>query len=224
MGASDSSEHLLERLLGAFKLVEHVELNSRGSIVAANAAFSRHIGVSVSNLADRSIADFLSAGDSDMVLGWAAGSAAPTAPHLINFVTTSNETYTLRCIVGLRGDRFLVAGEAADALMDSTSQALLQANNEFATLTRELARKSRELERTHKELAATLHDLETSYWHLRKIQEVMPVCMGCGQVKTDGSRWETVVDYLRSNEIFLSHGYCPPCAKHIAREFGLEDQ
>ncbi|HSJ08815.1 MAG TPA: hypothetical protein VK928_02850 [Longimicrobiales bacterium] len=137
-------------------------------------------------------------------------------------MSTSDDTYTLRCIVGRRDERLVLVGEAADARADDTTQELLRVNNEFATLTRELARKSRELERTHAELSATLQDLETSYWHLRKIQEVMPVCMGCGQVKTDGSRWETVADYLRSNEIFLSHGYCPPCAKNVASEFGLE--
>jgi hypothetical protein len=223
-GASDVSTHLLERLLDASSLIEQVELDSRGNIVGANAAFSRHIGVPVSGLVGRSVADFLSAGDIDMVLEWAAGSAAPMAPHLVNFATASDETYTLRCIVGRRGERLLVIGEAADASTDGNTQGLIQVNNEFATLTRELARKSRELERTHVELSTTLKDLETSYWHLRKIQEVMPVCMGCGQVKADGSRWETVVEYLRSNEIFLSHGYCPPCAERMTREYGLEPE
>lgn len=222
--ASELPAHLLERLLSAFTGVEQVELDARGSIVAANAAFSRHIGVPVAGLSGRSVADFLSAGDADMVLGWTAGGAAPAAPHLVNFVSTSDDTYTLRCIIGRRGESLLLIGEAADARADGTTQELLRVNNEFATLTRELARKSRELERTHAKLSAALQDLETSYWHLRKIQEVIPVCMGCGQVKTDGSRWETVADYLRSNEIFLSHGYCPPCARNVAVEFGLEDE
>jgi hypothetical protein len=218
------SAQLLERLLDVFHGVEQVELDARGSIRAANAAFSRRIGVPPSGMVGRSAVDFLSAGDADMVLDWAAGGAIPTAAHLVNFVTASDETYTLRCIVARPGDRLLVIGESADAGTDVNTQELLQVNNEFATLTRELARKSRELERTRDELSATLKDLETSYWHLRKIQEVMPVCMGCGQLKTDGSRWQSVVDYFRSNEIFLSHGYCPPCAEGIAREFGLEDE
>jgi PAS domain-containing protein len=223
-GSSDVSAHLLERMLEAFDAVEKVELDAGGRIVDANAAFCRHIDVPLAGLTGRSVTDFLSAGDVDMVLGWAAGGDAPQSPHLVNFATRSDDTYTLRCIVARRDERLLVIGEPADAITDGTTQELMRVNNEFATLTRELARKSRELERTHAELSSTLKDLETSYWHLRKIQEVMPVCMGCGQVKADGSRWESVSDYLRSNEIFLSHGYCPPCAKAVALEYGLEEE
>jgi hypothetical protein len=182
------------------------------------------VGVPAPELAGRSVADFLTAADSTMVLGWAAGDDLPLAARLVNFVTTSDETYTIRCVVGRLNDRLVVIGEAAEASADGITQELMRVNNEFATLSRELARKGRQLERAHRELSTTLEDLETSYWHLRKIQEVMPVCMGCGQVKTDGSRWESVVDYLRSNKIFLSHGYCPPCAEGVAREFGLDDE
>jgi response regulator RpfG family c-di-GMP phosphodiesterase len=61
--------------------------------------------------------------------------------------------------------------------------------------------------------------LQNSFWHLRKIQEVLPICMGCGKVKTDEASWEDVVDYLKSNALFLSHGYCPECAEKMNREW-----
>ena len=35
--------------------------------------------------------------------------------------------------------------------------------------------------------------------------------MHCGKVKTGEARWEGVVDYLKKNSLFLSHGFCPDC-------------
>jgi response regulator RpfG family c-di-GMP phosphodiesterase len=60
-------------------------------------------------------------------------------------------------------------------------------------------------------LTEAYHLLDNSYWHLRKIQEVLPICMECGKVKTSDSSWEDVVNYLKKNTNFLSHGYCPEC-------------
>jgi len=57
--------------------------------------------------------------------------------------------------------------------------------------------------------------LQNSFWHLRKIQEVLPICMGCGKVQANNSSWEDVVQYLKNNALFLSHGYCPECAKKV---------
>ena len=105
----------------------------------------------------------------------------------------------------------------------AAAEELILANNELATLARERARRQRELERTRRELQATLDELRTSYWHLQKIQEVLPLCMSCGRVKTDAARWQSVAEYLKDNEIFLSHGYCPSCAELYAREHGLEE-
>jgi PAS domain-containing protein len=215
---------MLQRMLNGFAGVEHVTINEGGAIVDVNAPFARHIGVPRADLCGRRVAEFLSAGNVSLVEGWAAGDDLPREPHLVNFVTAGQQTYTLRCVVERWNGHVAVVGEAADAGSDDPSEVLLEVNNEFATLTRELGRQRRELERAHLELSATLQNLEQSYWHLRKIQEVMPVCMGCGQVKADGYRWQSVVDYLRSNEIFLSHGYCPPCASDVAKQYGLEEE
>jgi len=39
--------------------------------------------------------------------------------------------------------------------------------------------------------------------------------MGCGKVQANNSSWEDVVQYLKNNALFLSHGYCPECAKKV---------
>jgi SMC interacting uncharacterized protein involved in chromosome segregation len=87
----------------------------------------------------------------------------------------------------------------------------LELNNELTVLARESARKSLELERARGDLQRSLDELNASHWHLRKIQEVLPICMDCGKVKTGAARWEDVVEYLKKNSLFLSHGYCPEC-------------
>ncbi len=90
----------------------------------------------------------------------------------------------------------------------------LRLNNELAALARESARRGRELRRT-------LDDLERSYWLIRKVHEVLPICMECGRVKGDETGWQDVVDFLRQHSRFLSHGYCPECTEKVMK--ALED-
>lgn len=71
------------------------------------------------------------------------------------------------------------------------------------------------IERENRTLKVAYEHLDTSFWHLRKIQEVLPICMECGKVKTADASWEDVVSFLKNNSMFLSHGYCPDCAKRF---------
>ena len=219
----DPDGDLLRALL-ELSTIQYLEIANTGEILRTNESFARHIGVSATVLRGRSVADFLTESDGPQVLGWAGGRALPAdAACLVNFVTAAHHPYTLRCVLRRHGDRLIVLGEVeADEAHDATARLLL-VNNEFATLTRELARKSRDLENANEQLVRTLKDLETSYWHLQKIQEVLPVCMSCGQVKSGSSRWEPVIDYLRTNDIFVSHGYCPPCHERLVKELEEED-
>ena len=71
------------------------------------------------------------------------------------------------------------------------------------------------IERENQALKEAYDQLDQSFWHLRKIQEVLPICMECGKVKTSESSWDEVVDFLKKHSMFLSHGYCPECAKKV---------
>jgi response regulator RpfG family c-di-GMP phosphodiesterase len=75
------------------------------------------------------------------------------------------------------------------------------------------------LESDNLTLKAAYDQLDQSFWHLRKIQEVLPICMECGKVKTTDTSWEDVVSYLKKNTRFLSHGYCPECAEQVLRQY-----
>jgi hypothetical protein len=43
-----------------------------------------------------------------------------------------------------------------------------------------------------------LQEFEISWWYLEKIQEVLPICMFFGKVKTGEAQWQDVVGYLNN--------------------------
>jgi heme-degrading monooxygenase HmoA len=91
---------------------------------------------------------------------------------------------------------------------------LVEANNALAVAHRELAQQKKALEQAHAEL-------KDAHWHIRRVQELLPICMRCHRVKDHQGQWETLVDYMRKNTDFLSHGCCPSCKQHLLGEWGL---
>jgi PAS domain-containing protein len=77
---------------------------------------------------------------------------------------------------------------------------------------RELQAAKAELEEANQRLQATIEERDRSYWQLKRIAEVLPICMDCGDVRPEGE-WMDVVDYLKQNAMFLSHGLCPSCER-----------
>lgn len=78
-----------------------------------------------------------------------------------------------------------------------------------------------ELVSTNQTLEQALANLQNSFWHLRKIQEVLPICLGCSKVKTVDSNWQELVDFMKQNTSFLSHGYCPECFEKLRARLDL---
>ena len=76
-----------------------------------------------------------------------------------------------------------------------------------------------QLRRDNQTLRNTLEQLRLSHWHLRKLGEVLPICVECGKVKTSESSWDEVVDFLKKNSDFLSHGYCPACYTAVKQRY-----
>jgi PAS domain S-box-containing protein len=58
--------------------------------------------------------------------------------------------------------------------------------------------------------------LENGFWHLRKVQEVLPMCMGCRRVRDEAGSWEELHAFLLRNSRFVSHGLCDSCTHVIA--------
>jgi response regulator RpfG family c-di-GMP phosphodiesterase len=67
-------------------------------------------------------------------------------------------------------------------------------------------------------LGLALEDLRTSHWHLRRLQELLPMCVYCRKVRTGEDYWQSVEAYLGENSDFLTHGICPECLAKVDRE------
>lgn len=209
---------ILTRLLNESLLLEHVRLNRSGHILEVNTSFAKHVRIPQAELVGSSIYDLLVEQGSEQVRESLETRTAPAGSFFLNFGNASEVPYTLHCIAEWQHDGLAIIGEPDLALADFTMEEVLAINNDLAALSREHARRGKQLDQAHQQLRATLDELEKSYWHLRKIQEVIPSCMACGNIKTDEHTWQSVSDYLLENKIFLSHGYCPACMDRIHAE------
>lgn len=89
---------------------------------------------------------------------------------------------------------------------------------------REAERKTVEAAEAAEKLARALAEVKESNWLLRKVAEVLPTCMYCGDVKAGQDGWQTAIDYMKHNMEFLSHGCCPGCLPRMRRDLGLPDE
>lgn len=134
----------------------------------------------------------------------AALRAPPEEATLLQVLGPDGAPLSLRCWVAREGDGHVLVGEPPWGEHQRLARLLFELNNELSVLQREASRRHAELEHSH--------------WHLRKISEVLPICLGCRKVK-DGVTWEEASHFLHTHSRFLSHGYCERCrAEALARE------
>jgi hypothetical protein len=213
----------LERLIAGFARVSRtlvaVAVGPDRIVIDSNLGFAEAVGLEVDELLGRSANDFIPRGGWEHLEELLARDPGHQ-PALISLLDRKGHPFTLHATAApTSGDGFALVGEVPAGEARSLSEHLQRLNNELSTLAREHARQERKYRVLSEKLQATLDDLERSYWHLKKIQEAVPICMGCSRLKGDGSNWQTLTDYLKGNRIFLSHGYCPNCAESI-----LDDQ
>lgn len=146
------------------------------------------------------------------------GGAEASGPMLMDFLDPSRHPFTLRCWFMPAGETVHVFAEAHQAGDEALNRTLVSVNQELAVLSRENARRVRELAEAKAALEQAHEELRTTHWHLRKVQEVISVCMNCGSVNADEDVWQSMSAYFKDNEIFLSHGLCPSCARTMDAE------
>lgn len=77
---------------------------------------------------------------------------------------------------------------------------LSRLNNELVNLQRELARKNAEL--------------TAALGRVKKLEGILPVCMYCKKIRSDGNMWDRLENYLLEHtDAVVSHGLCPDCMK-----------
>ena len=204
------------RFLEGGTSVFSVALGPDGTVLSANPALEDRAG---RPLAGESLGELLVEPDAAMLRQVLENDEdVGDQPVLLNFNGPRDEPFTLRCWWGRAGPALRLLGEPPERPEGESASALLRLNNELAALSRENLRKSRELETARERLAETLRELKESYWHLRKVQEVIPICMKCQRIRSGERSWEDVAEYFRQSGILLSHGLCPHCAEEYMEE------
>lgn len=190
-----------------------------GRIHACNARMAEMLEVPEEQLRGELVWRFLADPDAARLRERLASSAGAQVSRLmLNFVSASHVPLSLECTVGVRADSFAVIGNECLRDERALQHELREINSELVVLARERARQSRAIQKARLELEKTLHELSTLYWHMRKIGEVLPICMKCGKVESEEARWEDLLAFMKARFPFLSHGYCPECAASVLRE------
>jgi len=72
------------------------------------------------------------------------------------------------------------------------------------------------LERT---LAKKVKDLQKALDHVKKLKELLPICMYCKSVRDDKDYWHQIEEYIHTETgTDFSHGICPKCMAKITAE------
>jgi PAS domain S-box-containing protein len=80
-----------------------------------------------------------------------------------------------------------------------------------------VARDVTEIKRAEAERERLVHDLQTALAEVKTLQEILPICSFCRQVRDDENYWDTVENYVSAHTSTLfSHSICPTCMeKHF---------
>lgn len=211
------------RFLRESETVVYLRASLEGRVTAWNEAAATRLGRSDEELRDARLEDLVPEDDARRLEEIPDPAHGPVRQR-VNFVSSGHRPFTLSCQLLRTDDALHIVGEEIPGERESLQEDLLDLNQELSVLSRERARKSRELAETKEKLEEALEELETSYWHLKKVQEVIPVCMHCERIRGDEASWDNVIEYLRKNSIFVSHGLCPECAERHYDEDVSADQ
>lgn len=210
---------MLSHFIAASQSLCYIVADRAGTIQVCSAGFTSALQMACEEVTGSSLFSFMAEHSRTAITALIeSGAREPRATTQLGFRSPSGRYFTLECQLDVQPAAFALIGSVSQEQTQPYLETLEDLNNRLAMEIRESTRKGKELERVNQKLQETLHKLNTMYWHLRKIQEVLPICLECGKVKTAEGTWETLVEYLKANSRFLSHGYCPECyAQIVAR-------
>lgn len=68
-------------------------------------------------------------------------------------------------------------------------------------------------------LAKKITDLQTALDDVKKLKELLPICMYCKSVRDDKDYWHQIEEYIhKETGTDFSHGICPKCMAKITAE------
>lgn len=63
-----------------------------------------------------------------------------------------------------------------------------------------------------------LRELQAALAEVSELQEILPICMYCKNVRDDENYWQTVEGYISEHtNALLSHGICPDCYPKVSK-------
>lgn len=202
-----------------------LQLRANGVIVRSDDDFLRIVGPAAPPTVGRMIGEFLTAGshvlwESQVLPAFAVRDrideiflrvrrADGDIPVLVNAaIDRDGETPLINVVMMRMQRREVWESEIHDARKRATE------------LAETLRVRTKELEAAKQRLEESIAETASSYWMLERVADVLPLCMECGKVR-EGREWGSVLDYLKRNSQFLSHGYCPECARDFVEREGL---
>lgn len=202
---NDPGFSTLKRFFETSSLVVALELDEHGAVVDANAAAAMLLRRPRAELCGIQLLDLVSTPDREAVSAALLGDNPAT---VVQFVAAEGVFVPLSIHAFAAPAGALIIGEPP--LLP-----YLRLGDHLAEYANELAVEARERGRKAKHLALELEERKRTRWELRRDQEVLPICMGCGRVRTADLGWESLVDFLHRSSDFLSHGYCEPCLQEV---------
>jgi hypothetical protein len=219
----DCSE-LLASVLEFSETLHLIVATPDGVITGCNSAAARSAGCNAVDLCGSRLSEHVRPTEwTDVEARIAFGTRSPNERFSLTFADRSSHQVPLSCAIDSQPSHFTIVGERAANHHHKVDEKLFTLNNELAVLARENARHGKELTVAKAKLQETLDELNHTHWHLRKIAEVLPMCVECGMVKPGEGEWESVAEYLRENSLFLSHGCCPACLSKAQTSLGVHD-
>ncbi|HEX8317426.1 MAG TPA: hypothetical protein VF632_03445 [Longimicrobium sp.] len=161
------------------------------------------------------VARLLTANSASLLLAtMEAARAGPVEGVLLTFSDGERYAFTLSCRVRWAGGACLLFGEPLSHREKQVAEELMELSSELARITRERAKVAAEL-------SSALEALRESHWHVKKIQEFLPVCAQCHRVpagEESQGEWRHLVSFLADNGLLMTHGYCPECEERAMAE------
>ncbi len=85
-----------------------------------------------------------------------------------------------------------------------------------------VARDITERRRAEEEREQLVKELQTALAEVKSLQQILPICSYCKNIRNDKNYWETVEAYMSEHaNAKFSHGICPTCYKNeVEPQFG----
>lgn len=187
--------------------VQLLVLSPGGELLRWNGAARDGLGSRVELRQGRPVWELLS--ENAVALLRACMQQAHTRPTrcLLTFCDAASFAFTLSCALHWADGACYLFGERRVEREIAMSEELAGLTGELASMNRERAKLAAQLERT-------LDELRTSHWLIRRIQKHLPVCSVCHKVASgprEEAQWSSLMDFLASNGLLMTHGYCPEC-------------